>query len=274
MPSTGYDADLKVSFTPDDSDWIFSAAIRYGRALRGPKHSHDQTYKFNVQTQSNAPLKYNLTNQDFANAIQKSSSTYAIMDFQAGKDVGLGMLGGKSILSAGIRVARLNESTNGHLTAFVSAPAKYSPGEVGHSADFVVTHSFSGIGPSVSWDASTPLVGSLSGGFSFDWGANVAILFGRQKANVSLRTKDTRYFPSHQTVLSQSTQAPVRYREIVVPNIGAFGGLSWRLPNAKITMGYRADLFFGAIDGGLDARKTYDRGFYGPFANVSIGLGG
>jgi hypothetical protein len=61
---------------------------------------------------------------------------------------------------------------------------------------------------------------------------------------------------------------------VIVPNIGGFAGLSVRFPNAKVSLGYRADAFFGAMDGGIDVRKTYDRDFYGPFATISIGLGG
>jgi hypothetical protein len=61
---------------------------------------------------------------------------------------------------------------------------------------------------------------------------------------------------------------------VIVPNIGGFAGLSVRFPNAKVSLGYRADAFFGAMDGSIDVRKTYDRDFYGPFATISIGLGG
>jgi hypothetical protein len=37
---------------------------------------------------------------------------------------------------------------------------------------------------------------------------------------------------------------------------------------------YRADFFFGAMDGGIDTAKKENVGFYGPFATISIGLGG
>jgi len=59
-----------------------------------------------------------------------------------------------------------------------------------------------------------------------------------------------------------------------VPNAGGTAGISVRYPNAKLTLGYRADFFFGAMDGGVDARKSETRGFYGPFATVSMGFGG
>jgi hypothetical protein len=63
-------------------------------------------------------------------------------------------------------------------------------------------------------------------------------------------------------------------RTIIVPNVGGFAGLSFHVENFKISAGYRADLFFGAMDGGIDAAKSENVGFYGPFATVSVGLGG
>jgi hypothetical protein len=69
-----------------------------------------------------------------------------------------------------------------------------------------------------------------------------------------------------------ATPDHTRTRSVAVPNIGGFAGLSFKYPNAKVSLGYRADFFFGAVDGGIDARKTYDRSFYGPYMTVSIGL--
>jgi hypothetical protein len=59
-----------------------------------------------------------------------------------------------------------------------------------------------------------------------------------------------------------------------VPNLGGFAGVSYRYNNAKISFGYRADLFFGAIDGGIDHRHSETLNMGGPFANISFGLGG
>ena len=66
----------------------------------------------------------------------------------------------------------------------------------------------------------------------------------------------------------------VRLRSVIVPNVGGFAGLSFHYANAKVSFGYRADIFLGAMDGGIDAVKKENVGFYGPFASVSIGLGG
>jgi hypothetical protein len=50
--------------------------------------------------------------------------------------------------------------------------------------------------------------------------------------------------------------------------------LSARYSNARLSFGYRADVFFGAMDAGIDARHSKDAVFHGPFAKISIGLGG
>ena len=42
----------------------------------------------------------------------------------------------------------------------------------------------------------------------------------------------------------------------------------------EVDLGYRADVFFGAMDGGIETRKSENVGFYGPFASVSVGIGG
>ena len=55
-----------------------------------------------------------------------------------------------------------------------------------------------------------------------------------------------------------------RSRMVAVPNLGAMAGLSFRYANAKVSFGYRIDEFFGAMDGGIDARKNYNFGFPAP----------
>ena len=118
---------------------------------------------------------------------------------------------------------------------------------------------------------------------SLDWGANAALLFGRQKARTE-HHETAQYHPpapgffasqgGNRITLYQSPATPThtRSRSVTVPNVGAFAGLSFRYTSAKVSFGYRADFFFGAMDGGIDARKTYDRNFYGPYATVSLGL--
>jgi len=66
----------------------------------------------------------------------------------------------------------------------------------------------------------------------------------------------------------------VSSRSVIVPNLGGFAGVSVKYPNVKFSLGYRADFFFGAVDAGIDTRHAKDLGFSGPFAAISVGLGG
>ena len=143
---------------------------------------------------------------------------------------------------------------------------------------FRATRSFTGLGPSISWNSSAPFLGNAQAGeLALDWGVNAALLFGRQKAKSRHQTT-ARYqaggifYPPQVTVYQHNNPSNTRSRGVVVPNIGAFAGLSVKYPNAKISFGYKADFFFGAMDGGIDVRRTEDVGFHGPYASVSIGF--
>jgi hypothetical protein len=123
---------------------------------------------------------------------------------------------------------------------------------------------------------TTGLLGTVDDGqLALDWGVNAAVLFGRQKANISHQStviiKNGHYTGA---VIPYPHVTRSRSRTVTIPNIGGFAGLSYRFTNAKISAGYRADFFFGAKDGGLDIRRTTDVGFHGPYATISIGLGG
>jgi len=116
---------------------------------------------------------------------------------------------------------------------------------------------------------------------TLDWGLNASVLFGRQRSNIHYQTTGQyhtakyhgsppnaqRYVVSHRSV-----NVPDRSHTVAVPNIGGFAGLSFRYNVAKVSFGYRADFFFGAMDRGIDTHKSENRGFFGPFATVSIGF--
>jgi hypothetical protein len=164
---------------------------------------------------------------------------------------------------------------------------KYSPGE--YSVSTIARHTYTAtfhaernthaIGPSLSWDASVPVAGSDNGmAVAFNWGANAAFLFGRQRVKGQHQTSG-RYIKGLASGNQISSYAPGahpvdRARTVTIPNFGGFAGLSFRYADAKLDMGYRADFFFNAIDSGIDTRKSGNIGFYGPFAAISIGIGG
>ncbi|HTO39649.1 MAG TPA: hypothetical protein VL026_01625, partial [Rhizomicrobium sp.] len=137
---------------------------------------------------------------------------------------------------------------------------------------------FHGIGPSLSWEGSTPLAGHADQAqLGFDWAVNAALLFGRQKVKASHETNVTQFSQTAITkynVLSSQHDgnSTARTRSVVVPNLGGSAGLSLNFPNAKIALGYRADFFFGAMDGGFDRRKNETTVFHGPYAKIAVGL--
>ncbi|HEV2560760.1 MAG TPA: hypothetical protein VGT78_01340 [Rhizomicrobium sp.] len=296
-PRFGFDEDARITFQPEDSDWIFSAAIRYGRSST-KNHVRQQspypTHPTGFTCATGCAPKYQRALQFMDTAAQRSE-THSILDFQAGKDVGLGMLGGhtSSNISLGVRFAQFRSNAK---VAFKSDPDahvyikyygqfKFRYGATYHSnaANSTASRSFQGVGPSISWNNSTSLAGNPQDGeIVLDWGANAALLFGRQKAKVhhqatALYHKGKYYItsqPNYRTTqYKHNTNVPPRSRNVMVPNVGGFAGLSFRYSDAKISLGYRADMFFGAMDGGIDTAKKENRGFYGPFASVSIGLG-
>ncbi len=233
----------------------------------------------------------------FIDAKKNSQESHTVLDFQAGKDVGLGMFG-SSVLNAGVRFAQFDARSS---TSFGSDPdahiswrtfsfiafhlyaitnAVYHVNEASASA----SRSFHGVGPSLSWNASTPVLGNeRDGQVALDWGVNAALLFGRQKAKThhqSTARGHTGKYPGYGSGVFEGPTYPdpghdlSRSKTVTVPNIGAFAGLTYQVHNFKLSAGYRADFFFGAMDGGIDTRKTEDEKFYGPFATISIGLGG
>jgi hypothetical protein len=305
-PALSIDEFAKISFQPDNSDWVFSASVRYGRSA-SKRDAHQQTYPKSFSTSVyfsgyNHPYTFPPLAARFADTKAQTSQSHAILDFQAGKDVGLGLFGSKdasSIFSVGVRVAQFSSRTNitlksdpdwHRLYKYLSYPSfgithqKWPKAQPFHSnaASLSATRAFHGIGPSLSWSASAPFAGEPKDGeISFDWGLNAALLFGRQKATTHHQTTGRygsakAYQTASRPITYQHPATPdhTRSRTVIVPNVGGFAGLSFKYNSAKLSVGYRADLFFNAMDGGIDTRKNENVGFYGPFASVSVGIGG
>ena len=286
----------KITFQPEKSDWVFSAAAVYGRA-NGNKHVHEQTAGIHPPPSA---VVYGVTAFDplpvknFSETTAKQSESHTVLDFQAGKDVGLGLFGRNSVstVNFGVRYAQFSSRTDidikarpwigFHTTSVPLGSGNYFtfPGlKYWHTygAHLHKTTSFHGIGPSLSWNSSASLAGNTDdGGITFDWGVNASVLFGRQKTTVDQSTSanDAHLFQGLYTTIYAHHNHVTRSRSVVVPNIGGFAGLSMRYSAAKFSFGYRGDFFFGAMDTGIDTRHATGRSFHGPFATISIGLGG
>jgi hypothetical protein len=243
----------------------------------------------------------------FTDAKVKQSEGWSVLDFKVGKDVGLGLFGrnATSSVEAGVRFAQftsksqiaLRENPDWQFSAYNATvfipgnPNRHRPGRYiylqyvyqpfhSYFGSLEADRSFHGVGPSISWKSSQPFVGNEERGeLTFDWGVNAALLFGRQRTTVHHQTTgqyDTghQFDPNRVTVYQTAATPPARSRSVTVPNVGGFAGISYRYVDFRFNAGYRVDWFFNAVDGGIDAHKSESRGFYGPYASISIGLGG
>lgn len=283
----------KISLQPKDSDWVFSAAVRMGRSSSAKDVSH-QTKGVHQVTKSGAPFgSHVFATEDFAETQNHFREEHATLDFSAGRDVGLGMFGNEasSILGFGVRFAQFTSDAALDIRARPDLGAKYftqGPFRVPllhfHTYHDVGTasRSFHGVGPSLSWTASAPFAGNAQDGeLTFDWGANAALLFGRQRARVrhqetgNYHTAAAHYINGdNYTLVYQHSGGHDTDRTVTVSNVGGSVGLSWRVQSFKASLGYRADFFFGAMDTGIDVRKSATLGFKGLYASISLGLGG
>lgn len=292
-PPVSFGEDGKISIQPEGSDWVFSAAARIGRSSND-KHVDHQTdkkrYEYHTQIQGPHGL---LTFANFAETQAHHQETHTILDFSVGKDVGLGLFGkeASSTLSLGVRFAQFASKVAADIRARPDFHLKYIPygtsSKIGlpsfhaYHATGHASRSFHGIGPSLSWNGSAPFVGNQHDGeLTFDWGANASLLFGRQRADV--RHQETAYHRTYLGLLDGNFY-PVYYenpsrghdniRSVTVPNVGGSVALSWRVQDFKFNLGYRYDTFLKAMDTEIDARKTSNLTFSGPYASISVGLG-
>jgi hypothetical protein len=265
-----WDKGAKISFQPTDSDWVLSLGLRYGKSARKEINNYITKSKYHA----------------YQNFSASSSESHTIVDFQAGRDVGLGRFGsgGKSVFGLGVRYAQFNSRNHVGIQSQPVNIATWYGTFHRYYATFGAARKFTGIGPALSWDGSAAIAGNQASGsvITLDWGLNGALLFGRQRTKVHHQTTNTIHIPFGSSPpftailhypISEHAASPSRSRSVTVPNLGGFAGVSWRYADAKVSLGYRADMFFGAIDGGIDAAKKENRAFYGPYASVSIGIG-
>lgn len=289
-PRYGLGEEAKISFQPHGSGWIFSAAMRYGRSNASKDFEYQtEGLKFKKRgfSLTQPVVIYTTPIHSFSEVQSRQQESDLVLDFQAGRDVGVGFWGMSDNIRAGVRFAQFTTKAdvNAHarpdlglyLTHPFGNPQKYGAKPYFH--DYVLAahseRSFSGLGPSLSWTGSVPLVdGARDAHLDLDLGLNGAVLFGRQKADVAHKTTAKFEKTFVYNTLYQRNVAHSRSHSVAVPNLGASAGISYRIDNFKMSAGYRADFFFGAMDTGIDAANRSTTSFHGPFATISLGLGG
>jgi len=286
-PKFSFGGEARISFQPEGSDWIFSASARLGRSSNF-RHVHHQGDATHPKYFNGVPTGVGETVTNFADTQAEHRENHAVLDFLVGKDVGLGMFGREtsSTLSFGVRFAQFASKATFDARARPDLDISYKYAFGGaikipkfyfhtYHATGQASRSFRGMGPSISWNGSTPFAGDAqSGEIVFDWGINASLLFGRQKTHARHQETGRYYAHNHYTtVYPPSPGGHTNMRNITVPNVGGMAGVSFRRGDAKVSFGYRADFFFGAVDGGIDTRNSETLGFKGPFASISVGIG-
>ena len=97
----------KISLEPEDSNWVFSAAVNYGRSSNFRQVDQQTNKTFFVTYKYGQPNKNaNPRGIDkFSDTQSHHQESHAILDFSAGKDVGLGMLGKNASSVVSLRCA-------------------------------------------------------------------------------------------------------------------------------------------------------------------------
>lgn len=291
-PLFSFGENASITFQPEDSDWVFTGAIRIGRSSNNRHVAHQTSHVHYRKYKSGHPAPGTLfyTQEKFVDTHANNSESHSVLDFMAGKDVGLGMFGlsGSSVLSGGVRIAQFTSNSSVDMRARPDLHFKYFPSAGApkyfqfpyfhtYHAQETAARSFRGIGPALSWSGSASFAGNpQTGEIGMDWGVNAALLFGRQRTKVE-HHETGNYFAVHSRYPELVYQNPqgghTTDRAITVPNVGGFAGLSWRIQDCKINIGYRADIFFSALDTGMDAARKSNLMFLGPYASISVGLG-
>ena len=304
-PAAGFEEEASLAYQPEDSDWVLKAGIRYGRSAHNKTVHKSQFAATRTQWEVFTGYTFPCTFFDnyypafsdrcrhggfkeFVDSHDSSSEWHAILDFEIGRNVGIGMFNGTGTISAGVRIAQFHSKN--HL--LLGAGPHYDLSAKYHEVYDFYTHEdrgFHGMGPELSWDASNPIMGNVqSGQLTLDWGLNAALLFGEESVHLDHVVKHCTVHGagglascdgggiggSGDAMIVEPADNVVRMSNVTVPNLGAHLGLSVEYQNAKISFGYRTDEFFKAMDGGEYTRDRMNRGFSGAYVNLSLGFGG
>lgn len=246
----GYDAGGRLTWQPANSDLSFGLAAHFGRTT---KVSHAFSYSY----YSKYPVHFN-------QQVQHSYSiAHTVVDFEVGKDVGIGLFGGGSTttIGGGVRYGHFNARTRG---SFSTSAKYFGGGSVNRAGGFRIARSTDAAGPRIFVRTTSSLPGEMGHkGFSIGLGVDGSVLFGRQKATDTVDIAYGGYtgqFPNFR-----------RSRTKTVPTVGAFGQVNWAVPGNPLTvsLGYKVDDYFGAVDGGFAGSHSIDILEHGPFVSLT-----
>jgi hypothetical protein len=265
-PGSGYDIAGTITYQQPGSPWSFGVGVRYGRMNGRSGNSH---FASSSTFTSYYGGKYSRTHAQTTHEKLAASSHYVI-DFEVGRDVGVGLFGrGVTTIGAGVRYAHFDSTVTGSF----ATSQKYGDSFYHSSHDFqfsrngtfVARHTTDAAGPRVFVKTVSPFPGNT--GLSLDGGVGLGLLFGRQTVKATVDTHVTFGTGSYAGVhgVSRSTSQ-------TIPTVDGYLQISWTAPNSPFTLGvgYRADAYFTAIDGGYAQNREIDVFEHGPYLDASV----
>ncbi len=261
-PKVGWEAATGFDYRFAGSPWHVSGQFRYGEARTSASAADSQSV-------SQPPATFSISQ----NATARHKETHWLADFAVGRDL-LGSGPDAMQVKVGVRIAELTArtSTLDTLNEFVDFGVPTVVGGVtvttvtGLSLDDTQQKSrFLGAGPRIGAEGAVP----LWGGWSFDYLADAAVLFGTHRFNqVNTTTFTTTPFIPDAAFSSGTANSTSKGGTVFNADVQA--GLSyWLNQNVKVSASYRLDAFFGAlstlsVENDLSKLTKVDRYFHGP----------
>ena len=282
--------DVRLTYA-SSGGWRASAGVRIGKTNGSDKFLASEVGSTGCvaaltvcQYYENPKYYFNGTN--FSKATVANREEHTIVDFDVGRDVGLGA-GFKSAVRAGFRYGHLESTTRLQLfgTSDWYIPAEYAIAKYSHkssyTADLTSSREFTGVGPILSWDASRRLLGDETvGRVDVYLSVSGGVLFGKQKTSVAGQETSSYYSGKYYFGLAQvgptevASGPPKRQTSVTVPLIDLSLGLSYEIERFKVSAGYRWERYFDMLDVGYDEAKDADRTIDGPYFKIAVGFGG
>ncbi len=180
----------------------------------------------------------------------KKKERLSFLDFEVGRDVGLGKDVLNVQLSGGVRILSFTskEYGTGTLNIYVDHALFRSS-----SGEFHSKRKFLGAGPKIGINVTAP----LSDTFALRLNVAGAVLFGKRKVK---GFDGSDYF--------------IRNKSAVVPNVDANVGFAWRPTDSmQFTIGYGVNAFFNLVDNGyFEKGAKKDRIIHGPKIGLRVDL--
>jgi outer membrane receptor protein involved in Fe transport len=301
--------DLKLTWRPSSGPLSVSAGVRYGKTNYGAvAHEAEQIepvcavadpdYCDFLGSMPKYEFLTKISEQNNVDAMVFDREEHTLMDFKVGYDLGIGGIE-DSTVSAGLRFARMESITDASLygipewnieAGFYNTGAPIT--RTLYNIDVRAEREFEGWGPTISWEAAFPLLGSTeTGRLRLNWMVEGGVLLGEQEfsSTTDVMARETAYTAFEYLTELSGAGSPVRFPDsttieptvegsrddnATVPFAGGSLGLSYSVGGFKMGAGYRWERYFGAIDGGYQEHEAVDRTIDGPYFKVSVGFGG